>query len=371
MKTPSPLFPTLLALLTVVGGAGPAQAQIKGGRQACQKLAVGDKEACQREASEKCSAQKFPSIKDQALCTEEVAQRHDGCLKEDYRRACLESQRTFEEVCRPVSEVDFKNPEKTAAWAKAIGQYPQARERVLKFWDTWRECASALPECSPRPVWASVCREAGQQAEERIAQLKASAAKEISEYQSLIQRWKSEERWGDALGDVEKIEARLKQLDQLAGVSDALAIQDAWYSEAKAFAARTRAELEQKQRAKLAGARCPKGRSNDRALLKTFQPLWEDYYAGREAEKVVDYTEKVEVLRIDGKRSQRREPGERELIEEIPVVACTRQQHKEGQRCYVVAATMSRVKPDGGRWQDWEIGALEYDSQLLCENLKK
>ena len=372
MKSPFPIPYSLLTLLTFIGSMPLAHAQtITTGRQSCQLLVAGDKEACQREANEKCSAQKLPSLKDQALCTQDVAKRYDGCLTEEYKQACLESQTAFREVCLPVRDVDFSNPQKTEAWAKSIGQYPRARETVLQFWKKWRECKVDLPECQPVGAWPSVCGEAGRMSDERLSSLKSGAEKEMRELQSLIEKWKGERRWGDALSEVERMEARLKQLEGLDAQSDALTLDGAWFTEAKAFVPRARAEFEQKQRAEMASVRCPKGRGSDPALLKTFQPIWEDYYAGRESERVVDYSEKVEVLRIDGKRAQRREPGERELIEEVPVVACTRQQRKDGQRCYVVAGTMSRVKPDGGSWQDCDIGGLEYDAQMLCEHLKK
>ena len=75
------------------------------------------------------------------------------------------------------------------------------------------------------------------------------------------------------------------------------------------------------------------------------------------------------MLRNNGKVFQERDPKKETLYEFTPVIACYRQTDDKGNaRCYWTDYEVSKSKPDGGSWSDWD-DLRGTSHEMACENI--
>jgi hypothetical protein len=128
-----------------------------------------------------------------------------------------------------------------------------------------------------------------------------------------------------------------------------------------------RKQVTELQESRLSSASCPPATNPDKKLTGETRAALQKAWANREDKKFV---ETIKQFGLTGKTFQQRAPLDSNLQEFVNAVACVEQVYPDATNCRIMNVQFRRIKPDGGRWNDWEIFTTTGGELLACKNLK-
>lgn len=336
----------------------------------CSKLAKGDKVACAAKAKTVCADVEgyWPKRK----CVSKVAQGFNLCAKDGaFSAMCVVRKSAYWDICTKAGELDMNKPKTLPEFKRRALAYADTLKKAKAFENEWGMCfarrfTDEVSPCAVSPDDLVTCEKAG-------AEYKKAMKGAVDWYLSttmpnalsLMDKEMAGKWYKAAKGSVVTQLGIIKTLQNLNRDLPMFAHREADLSKAaKSFNAITGLIDGIANKAK-AEARCPKGKNNNKRLVKAMSGSVSTFFGSG------PHARKVRVMRLNGKKSVTANAIRQETTESYPAFACTEglPTSQNAKICDVFNISVKRTRVKRNPWGPWKT-YVGNSVEMLCKNIK-
>lgn len=336
----------------------------------CSEIPKGDKVACEAKAATECAS--VEGYWPKKRCVSKVAEGFNLCMKDGvFEAMCKERKSAYFDICMKAHELDMNKSSTLPEFKRRALAFADTLKKAKEFDTEWGACFTAgtrfdTVQCQVRSQDLVMCERAG-------AIYKKSMSDAVDWYLSttmpnslrhldtqLASNFFASAR-GSVISQLETIET-LRLLNQDLPV---LAHRDKDLTLASAQFLVLLKRIDKAAKEAKASVRCPKGRNNNKRLVKAMRGSVNKFFGNG------SHAKKVKVLRLNGKKSVTANAFRRETTESYPAVACTEglAASEDANVCRVFSISVKRTKVDRYPWGAW-VTYVGNSQEMLCKNLR-